>query len=838
MQKITIQKSDVNSHFEGHWQDFYGLEIKSTAGKWNKCLCPLHDDSRPSFSFNSETGAFKCFGCNKSGDAFLFYGLLKGVSGFPEILQGISHDFVINGSGSTAGKSSNSSKKEKSRIVATYPYVDEKGDELFQVVRFDPKDFRQRRPDGKGGWIWNMEGVQRVLYRLSDVLQSDLVLIVEGEKDVDNLRELGFSATTSPGGAEKWLESYGESLSGRDVVLLPDNDSPGRRHIEKVAKSLQGVAKSIKVLELPGLPEKGDASDWIEAGRTKEELEKMIAECPPWEPVEDSEETVKRLFPRGPFPWEVLPSSIGDSLKQLARSCASSPTSLPGAAVAIFSSLIGSIVSISPKRSWLEFLIFWFCDIRFSGEGKTPGGRLLCRVLHECQVAADEEYKMVLEEWQSLPKKDRGLPPDRPRGYFVTNLTLEGLREDHSGHGGKVCILDELSAFLSGQNEYKSKGSDRESWLCLHDGQPARIVRAGKSVTLSGARVSIFGGIQPHVWKKSFKSEDDLYLVDGTVFRFLPVYEGSAFYPLTVESWSDENREAWESLLKAAMRWSDRQQEAKEKKVLCLDKDAQEAFLDWRNELVQIKDDLPAPVRGFIPKLVGYALRFSGVLYLMDMFSRGEEPKSTLQVDDIRKGIRVSEFYLGHIVSAMEAISSEDIPEVFEVTDQFRHLGKTLASLKPDLDNGRLAVGYIQENFDRDIERGLRVNNSRFMGSLLRKCGLSITGGRYRANGKTGVYCLIWDKKTDSFIKKTSTSPSSPQKGMDRGFEVMEEESPQVHQVHQESQSMDEMMDMMEKEKTNSISQKPDYKRVCGYDGCDGHVSLNEKEGPPEFVEI
>ena len=273
----------------------------------------------------------------------------------------------------------------------------------------------------------------------------------------------------------------------------------------------------------------------------------------------------KKLFPRGPFPWEVLPSSIGDSLKQLARSCASSPTSLPGAAVSIFASVIGSTISVSPKRSWTEPLIFWCSDIRPSGSGKTPAARSLCRVLYEAQTAADEEAELQMEEWLALPKKDKGKAPARPRGYFITDLTIEGLRTDHSGHGGSVCVLDELSAFLSSQNQYKAKGSDRESWLALWDGKSARIVRVGKSLTLSGSRISIFGGVQPGVWRLAFSGESgEIYLVDGTIYRFLPTFEGEGFFPLTAEAWSDENRETWESLLRSAMRWSDKQQEVKE----------------------------------------------------------------------------------------------------------------------------------------------------------------------------------------------------------------------------------------------------------------------------------
>lgn len=434
MNKVTIQKADVNSHFQGHWSDLYSrlLEIQKAGGQEFKAVCPFHSDSDPSLSINDDSGLFQCFGCKKSGDAFTFYGFVKGLSDFKEILQGIASDFNILPSGSTK------STGKKSRIVATYDYINEESELAFQVVRMEPKDFRQRRPDGKGGWIWNMAGVQRVLYRLPEVLKSPTVLIPEGEKDVDNLREKGFTATTCPGGAEKWREEYKEALTGRDVVLLPDNDEVGRKHVEKIAKSLKGIAKSVRVLELPGLPDKGDVSDWIQAGGTKEELKRLVEECPPWEPEEDPEEAAKRLFPRGAFPWGVLPASIAGSLKQLARSCASSPTSLPGAAVSIFSSVIGSTVSVSPKRSWTEPLIFWFGDIRPSGSGKTPAARSLCGVLYQAQTDADEAYKLELEEWLALPKKDKGGPPDRPRGFFVTDLTLEGLREDHSGHGGKV----------------------------------------------------------------------------------------------------------------------------------------------------------------------------------------------------------------------------------------------------------------------------------------------------------------------------------------------------------------------------------------------------------------
>ena len=118
----------------------------------------------------------------------------------------------------------------RGKIVAEYNYADATGALLYQVVRFDPKDFRQRRPDGKGGWIWNLDGLdeRRVLYRLRELGQypDASVFLCEGEKDADRVASLGHCATTVAGG--KWTAGRVKALSGRDVLILEDNDEAGR----------------------------------------------------------------------------------------------------------------------------------------------------------------------------------------------------------------------------------------------------------------------------------------------------------------------------------------------------------------------------------------------------------------------------------------------------------------------------------------------------------------------------------------------------------------------------------------------------------------------------------
>jgi 5S rRNA maturation endonuclease (ribonuclease M5) len=180
----------------------------------------------------------------------------------------------------------------EAKIIATYDYTDAEGKLLYQVVRYDPKDFRQRRPDGNGAWVWNLKGIKPVLYRTPEVLKAvrgvQTVYVCEGEKDCDNLAKIGLTATTNSGGAEKWRPDNTEALKGASVIILPDRDAPGQRHAAKVAASLHGKAKSIKVLELPNRDgyQVKDVSDWLAAGGTMAELEGLTAKAPEYKPKE------------------------------------------------------------------------------------------------------------------------------------------------------------------------------------------------------------------------------------------------------------------------------------------------------------------------------------------------------------------------------------------------------------------------------------------------------------------------------------------------------------------------------------------------------------------------
>jgi RecA-family ATPase len=182
-------------------------------------------------------------------------------------------------------------KDKPGRIVATYDYTDSDGKLLYQVVRLDPKDFRQRRPDGNGGWVWKLEK-RRVLYRLPELLKYPYgtVFVCEGEKDADRVAELGHCATTVAHGL--WTDECVEALAGHDVILLEDNDEAGCKKTLEAATVLHGKAKTVRVVLLPDLPPGGDISNWLDTDlRRAEKLVDVCFSVPEWTSSSIPEET-------------------------------------------------------------------------------------------------------------------------------------------------------------------------------------------------------------------------------------------------------------------------------------------------------------------------------------------------------------------------------------------------------------------------------------------------------------------------------------------------------------------------------------------------------------------
>lgn len=176
---------------------------------------------------------------------------------------------------------------ERPQVVAVYEYPGG-----VQKLRRSDKSFTWRRPDGKGGWTYNRQGVPHALYIAGTL--ANIVAVTEGEKDADNLHRLGFDAASGADGAGpgKWRQEYTEQLRGRTVIIFPDNDAVGKAYAEETAAALHGVAARVRLCDLstvwPEIPEHGDVSDLISKFGDEEAcglIADLAANTPDWTPA-------------------------------------------------------------------------------------------------------------------------------------------------------------------------------------------------------------------------------------------------------------------------------------------------------------------------------------------------------------------------------------------------------------------------------------------------------------------------------------------------------------------------------------------------------------------------
>ena len=263
-------------HCYGHVFAALGGSVRGHGnGRWD-ALCPAHRDSKRSLSIAIGTNGKLLLKCHAPHGCTLAAIVVS---------LGLGHDDLFPDNAASGGKRDRSMS---SVFVEAYDYRDREGNHLFQVCRWSPKRFTQRRrnpgfdpskprdKDHNPEYLNNLDGVPRVLYRLPEMLKAlaakpgRQVVIAEGEADVDALRADDFLATTNPMGAGKWHPDYTETLRGQNVVVIPDEDpvdpnlgySPGLKHAEDICAALQGIAKKVVLVRLPNVPAKGDYREW------------------------------------------------------------------------------------------------------------------------------------------------------------------------------------------------------------------------------------------------------------------------------------------------------------------------------------------------------------------------------------------------------------------------------------------------------------------------------------------------------------------------------------------------------------------------------------------------
>jgi len=387
--------------------------VEATPNGWT-AKCPAHDDNHASLTIMDAGDNIVCK-CQAGCD-------------FTAIIDEAKARL---GSSGTPSKKTTSSKKRGvfGKIMAEYSYTDEHGHELYQSVRMEPKAFRVRHQDPghpkakKGGWVWTKtradgSEIRMVPYRLPKVLAAaqagKVVFVVEGEKDVATLEVMGLTATCNAMGAGKWRAEYSAYLEGAHVVILPDNDDAGRKHAEEVAASARGVAQSVRVVRLPGLPDKGDVTDWVEIGGGREELEALVTSAIPWEPRDERSITSDCDQGRGAIPplvYELLPPRLG-YLSKYPKTWYERDTFL--------TSMIGCLAAALPNvrtryggKYYSPHLYFVILANAGAGKGEIDRARRLVEGIDDYQ---EEVYRTQRQLWQAKQKAYEDSKRKRKKG--------------------------------------------------------------------------------------------------------------------------------------------------------------------------------------------------------------------------------------------------------------------------------------------------------------------------------------------------------------------------------------------------------------------------------------
>lgn len=246
-----------------------GITVHGSSAK-----CPFHDDKTASLSVDVEKQVWNCHAGCGGGSVIDLMARFAG--------QGVS-DYLRDKKIVPDGHQATAKPQQLGQPKKVYTYRNAIGDEVYRVLRYEPKTFRQQRKVGDK-WEFGMDGVERVLYRLPEVLAAQTVAIVEGERDAESLVRIGICGTCNVGGAGKWMDGYTESLKDKDVLIFGDNDEAGRKHVELVFDSIAGKVKTAKLIELP--KEFKDVTDFAKSigdpEKVREAVDALVSRAVPF----------------------------------------------------------------------------------------------------------------------------------------------------------------------------------------------------------------------------------------------------------------------------------------------------------------------------------------------------------------------------------------------------------------------------------------------------------------------------------------------------------------------------------------------------------------------------
>ena len=543
------------------------------------------------------------------------------------------------------------------QFVKYWPYP---GD-TFRCARFQWEDEKTYRPFRRveDGWqIGDLPG-DLPLYASDQLGNAHRIFVHEGEKCCDAGLSIGLISVSPAHGAQSPDRTDWSPLAGREVVILPDNDDPGKRFAETIARLVTSLdpPATAKIVQLPELKSGGDIVDFVRAGNSSDQelrdrINQLADEAPQYASATQSaskndeaktkgEEKrarhVASFEPFRPFPVNVLPDAIARFVHETsdAVGCDAALVGLP--VLSVLAATIGTTRSIELKSSWREYAIVWTCTIGRSGGLKSPAMDAAVEPLHRAQLLKLRDHQIAVEEYETkLLHHERDYaawktskideePPKKPTApsairYVVADTTIEALVPIiEVNQRGPLVARDELRGWFGGFNQYKSgQGSDVAAWLELWRGGTLIVDRKGnrKTVHIARAAASVCGGIQPGVLA-SIASAD--YLDSGLIPRVLWAHP-----PEKVKKWTNRvprraTLTAYEGVIRNLLNLQHVESEYGPEPVhLPLTAEARGIWVLWYDKHARRIADAPTDhLAAALSKTEAYAARFSLIFALV-----------------------------------------------------------------------------------------------------------------------------------------------------------------------------------------------------------------------------
>lgn len=637
-----------------------------------KCRCPAHDDHDPSLHIsegNNGKPLIKCFaGCDPE-----------------DILtaKGLTWSMVLGGSESRSTANPTSQKTGFDTFEQTVKWLEQtlmkqlanvyyyrvNEQEIFRVLRFEKEGQEKKfRPvhQKNGKWIIGDPPGPLPLYNVDSINGLSRVFVVEGEKCAEVAISIGLPVVTSAHGSQSANLSDWTPLSDKEVILIPDNNRPGRKYVDDVKNILHKLNSetTVKIVALPNLAEDEDIFDFIERrdsveSKTLCEAINTMADTAEVESIKTNVKFEQDIYRS--FPVDALPNQVGDIVNQAAEAIGCDPSYIALPLLGAFAAAIGTTREIVLKDSWSEPAILWTVIVGESGTKKSPALDFAVKPVIDQQLRSFKDHEGALQDYrtqqlifkQEMKKWERncqGDPPiepvkPMPQRFWTNDVTIEALAELLKDQPrGLLAYRDELAAWLGSFGEYKGRNSgDAAKWLQIHGARPLLVDRkSGEPINVIRAAVSIAGGIQPGILRRFIGLE---YRENGLLARLL-----LAMPPRKVSKWThtgipQEYCVVLSSIFTMLYDLTSDQDENGEPcpRLIGLTTKARQAWQEYFNEHADEQIELTGDLAAAWSKLEGYTARLALVIHCVRV-AIGEE-LDQVDASSIRAGVTLSRWF-------------------------------------------------------------------------------------------------------------------------------------------------------------------------------------------------